>query len=162
MLGEDMIERGFLSKRWKQAQQQWEDQQNDWNDKWEVKVVQSLLEYSYAIWKKRNDYLHRKTLKENRIHKRMILLEQTRLLYKRDRSSLTMTERRHFSLPLQQRLKRGNHHLQTWIQLVELIFRNSNGEQQKITNWFQPANPNRGGPGRNITNNLDTGRMNQD
>ena len=130
-IGEDMIGRGFLSKRWKQAQQQWENQQNNWNDEWEVKLVQSLLEYSYSLWKKRNEHLHGKSLKENKINKQMQLLEQTCLLYERDRSALTMSERRHFSLPLQQRLKRGNQHLQTWIQLVELIFETSNGDQQK-------------------------------
>ena len=39
---------------------------------------------------------------------------------------------------------------------MELIFETSIGDQQKITNWFQPANTTEHRPGGNIsTNNLE-------
>ena len=50
---------------------------------------------------------------------------------------LTFTERKHFNLPIELRLKRCNNHLQTWIELVEQILKKANKDQQKITKWFE-------------------------
>ena len=74
-------------------------------------------------------------------------------LYSEDRSLLTHSERKHFNLPIEQRLKRCNDHLQTWIELVELILEKANKDQQKITKWF--------GNKRNITVLVDNNSNDQ-
>ena len=91
LMGEDTLAKGFLSTKWKQVQQLWETQSpsNVHVEQWESEVIQIVQQYTYAVWKRRNDTLHGETKREciekkkqkllnsNWIHKNPLIKENT-------------------------------------------------------------------------------------
>ena len=120
------------------AQEAWTNEMPNNNNQWEVKIIQYLQDYTYSIWKKRNEFIHGQTVQDSNKEKKKQLQQKVKELYKKDRGLLTHRERIHFNLPLEQRLKGGIDNLTSWIKLMELIFENSGSkEQSTITNWVE-------------------------
>ena len=137
-LGYNSFEKGFISKHWRTSQQYWCTSIN--KSEWEIKFVQHIQDYTYMLWKHRNEFIHGITLKDSIKEKRQRLREKVKELYNWDRSDLTTQEKKHFNVPLQQKIKGGIDNLTIWIRLVEIIFENSEKVRQtKITNWTSPS-----------------------
>ena len=124
-LGATSLEKGFMPIKWQMAQEAWTNEMSNNNNQWEVKIIQYLQDYTYSIWKKRNEFIHGQTVQDSNKEKKKQLQQKVKELYKKDRGLLTHRERIHFNLPLEQRLKGGIDNLTSWIKLMELIFENS-------------------------------------
>jgi len=143
-LGSTSLEKGFVSNKWKKVQQEWAKSDSiQHNEHWGSKLIVYLHEYTYLLWKKRNEYIHGNTQKENRELRKGTLKKRIKELYQLDRSHLHFQDKKHFNLPIQYRLKKGMDNMAAWIKLTETIFeKNKDKNQSLITNWLTPRDGN--------------------
>ena len=138
-LGEGSLEMGYISTKWKQAQDAHIQQEDKsyYTDRWSVQFTKALLNYTYNVWKRRNEYTHGNTIKESYEAKRAQLRQQVQELYAQDRSSLNGKDLSYFKLPLQLRQKSGIEGMKLWIEMVQIAFKNAQKEKQmRITSWL--------------------------
>ena len=129
ILGEYAFEKGYISKKWKHAQAIWiksnptEGRQDV--EEWSKRLVKLLHEYTYAMWNKRNKYLHttnKKILRQDSMQRCYDRIDE---IYSVDRSLLNNTERAIFKLPCVLRKKKGLESMSTWIAMAELTITNA-------------------------------------
>ena len=136
-LGEYALERGYISKKWRQTQQLWAQSTKECIDKrWTVNIITSVQQYTYNIWKIRNNILHGKTLQSAHEEKRKKCKERIAELYKKSRRQLSNTQKKHFKVPLKLRQKAGMESMMLWISMTEMIFQQTNTTQTNLEKCF--------------------------
>ena len=102
---------------------------------WAKKMVVTLQEYTFNMWKKRNTFLHGENKETHRKKQHDMCVQRTKELYNMDRHILTQEDREVFKLPLRQRVKQGIMGLSLWIDMVESLFDNAlKKEGKKLEN----------------------------
>ena len=74
---------------------------------WSRDTVVAVQTYTYDIWKTRNELLHGRDAKESHKIKLTKSIDRIKTLYKMNRGSLSMDNKRIFKLPLNLSLKTG-------------------------------------------------------
>ena len=99
---------------------------------WDALFVEVIHEYTYEIWKKRNEILHGKEYKIAKQKRIDRCREKIKEMYKRNRTHLNDYEKRLFALPCKARLRKGINSMEAWLTLVSSIFKDAtdkNGKQ---------------------------------
>ena len=142
LIGQNALEKGFLSKQWIQAQDEWESTQQGkkkYSKRWNKEVVTLLQTYTYQLWKTRNEFIHGKHSEEFLQSTKTKLRQRVTELYKKEKFSLTSQERNIFNIPLSQQRKGSKLHLKAWIEKAEVIFQKYEARENKsIDTWFYP------------------------
>ena len=106
LIEENQLEKGFCSKTWIKAQRSWEASCGiHSNNQWGTLLCTTLQQYTYSIWKQRNEFIHGKQQKESNKLKRKRIVNTVKELYQRPRILLSLDAKKLFKLPIQQRLK---------------------------------------------------------
>ena len=106
------------------------------------KLIVFIHNYSYSVWKLRNDILHNDKEKSKTAVKKIRLQERIAELYSRGWANLTHKELNYFKLPVEQRQRKGIESMSLWVTLVESIFRKRGRARQiKINTWLTGTTP---------------------
>lgn len=106
------------------------------------KTIIFMHNYSYSVWKLRNDILHNDKEKSKTAVKKICMQERIADLYSRGWANLTHYELRYFKLPLEQQQRKGIESMSLWITMVESIFRKrGRATQVKLDTWLTGTTP---------------------
>ena len=85
-LGVRSLPKGYLVKDWEEVQYLWTKSSNTISyeiNKWMPQLIISIHNYTYSVWKLRNDILHNDKVKSKKAIKRICLQERITELYRR-------------------------------------------------------------------------------
>jgi hypothetical protein len=77
LVGWDNFCCGYISNKWRDIKRNKEDK-----SKWYNSITGQILELSHNIWTLRNEFIHRKTLEEQRVHARQAIIAQVKEIYR--------------------------------------------------------------------------------
>ena len=134
-LSENLLEKGFVSKKWKEAQRIWSrsiaGSKKRRQQQWGRDLVIGLQTYTYDVWKVRNEKLHGcNTAEANRIKKEKCI-QRVKELYGMSRKHLSGKDKTLFCLPVQLRVKSSRSAMRRWIETVEYIFQTAVETEEK-------------------------------
>ena len=146
-LHQNSFERGFHSIKWETVQQTWARQfptKERYKHKiWARDFIIAIQQYSYDVWKGRNEILHGTNNEDSREKKQARYREKIKELYKLPRSKLTTEDKNYFKLPLQFRMRSSSSAMMQWIEMAELIHQRAMEKKDKTKiHWFFPFKEN--------------------
>ena len=135
-LGHDSLAKGFMSTHWKYAQGWYE---ND-TDEWSIKIIAFIQDYTYSVWKIRNEFVHGTNICESRQAKRSRLCQRVKEIYAMNRGQLSLSDKKIFKVPLSLRIKSGITSLEIWIDMASKILqKNGTHKQTTLHSWIEQA-----------------------
>ena len=119
------FEKGFHSKKWNQAQQIWAEslpkKEKYKHTHWGRDFVIAIQQYTYEVWKGRNEILHGSTPTESKELRKEKCKLKIQELYNLPRQKLNAADKNYFKLPLQFRQRCSLSAMVQWIEIAELI-----------------------------------------
>ena len=98
---------------------------------WGRDVVIAIQNYTWEIWKMQNKKLHGKDAKESREIKLHKCRERIQVLYKMDRTCLSMHDKKIFKLLVHLRKRMGLSAMNQWIETAEYIFQKRLNQERR-------------------------------
>ena len=123
-IGWKNVRRGFISKKWAEIQQEYDTSKKLQPKQWNTTIIQWLLEYSWEMWKERNQALHGTNMKETREKRLEQLRREVGYLYSRVANlpkPHSNDVKQMFKLKEENRKKKGVVALETWINIATKI-----------------------------------------
>lgn len=143
-IGWQHVQRGFLTKKWAEIQEQYalsiKRTQLDWNKT----LVKQTIEHTWNMWTCRNHVLHGSNAKEIREKHHDHLKVQVKHLYKRAQNPKIKRDREVqevFSIDQKKQLKRGIVAMETWINLAEQVVEEAEKRETTVLEeWLNREN----------------------
>ena len=134
-IGWENMRRGFISRRWSEAQQLFEENKKMQPKPWNTTIIKWILEYSWDMWMERIKALHGTNVKENREKRREKLGKEVEYLYLR----VSKLPKPHntdilqlFRMKEENRRKKGIIALESWIKMVTKVVRRAEESIQTL------------------------------
>ena len=106
---------------------------------WGRDLVPAVQEYTNAMWKARNEALHRSNKEENMEIKKQKCKQTICQVYQMPRHGLMLEDKKIFRQPVRFRLKLGYSAMRQWIEMAEHIFqRRMDIKEKQQINWYFP------------------------